>query len=120
MFRFDEGLTVYLHRDPVDVRMGINGLSTPVEQAMHLNPMVSALFVFGSRSLECRDRITGYVRQAIEFVTAKFDFRNHRVERQIRWRASRHLAKATEPECAAGSAVFVMAGMTFVLPGKGS
>lgn len=27
MFRFDEGLKVYLHRDPVDFRMGINGLS---------------------------------------------------------------------------------------------
>ncbi|ONJ29034.1 IS66 family insertion sequence element accessory protein TnpB [Burkholderia cenocepacia] len=51
MFRFDEGLKVYLHRDPVDFRMGINGLS---EQAMRLNPMTSALFVFGNRR---RDRI---------------------------------------------------------------
>ena len=54
MFRFDEGLKVYLHRDPVDFRMGINGLSILVEQAMRLNPMTSALFVFGNR---CRDRI---------------------------------------------------------------
>ncbi|KVH78766.1 transposase [Burkholderia ubonensis] len=54
MFRFDEGLKVYLHRDPVDFRMGINGLSILVEQAMHLNPMASALFVFGNRR---RDRI---------------------------------------------------------------
>lgn len=54
MFRFDEGLKVYLHRDPVDFRMGINGLSILVEQAMHLNPMISALFVFGNRR---RDRI---------------------------------------------------------------
>ncbi|MGS0990993.1 IS66 family insertion sequence element accessory protein TnpB [Burkholderia glumae] len=37
MFRFDEGLKVYLHRDPVDFRMGINGLSILVEQAMRLN-----------------------------------------------------------------------------------
>ena len=49
MFRFDEGLKVYLHRDPVDFRMGINGLSILVEQAMRLNPMTSALFVFGNR-----------------------------------------------------------------------
>ncbi|AKM45413.1 transposase [Burkholderia contaminans] len=54
MFRFDEALKVYLHRDPVDFRMGINGLSILVEQAMRLNPMTSALFVFGNRR---RDRI---------------------------------------------------------------
>ncbi|WP_217591172.1 IS66 family insertion sequence element accessory protein TnpB [Burkholderia sp. GbtcB21] len=54
MFRFDEELKVYLHRDPVDFRMGINGLSILVEHAMHLNPMISALFVFGNRR---RDRI---------------------------------------------------------------
>ncbi|KVC85091.1 IS66 family insertion sequence element accessory protein TnpB [Burkholderia ubonensis] len=54
MFRFDEGLKVYLHRDPVDFRVGINGLSILVEQAMRLNPMTSALFVFGNRR---RDRI---------------------------------------------------------------
>ncbi|MDN7646197.1 IS66 family insertion sequence element accessory protein TnpB [Burkholderia cenocepacia] len=54
MFRFDEELKVYLHRDPVDFRMGINGLSILAEQAMRLNPMTSALFVFGNRR---RDRI---------------------------------------------------------------
>ncbi|MGU8077215.1 IS66 family insertion sequence element accessory protein TnpB [Burkholderia pyrrocinia] len=54
MFRFDEGLKVYLHRDPVDFRMGINGLSILVEQVMRLNPMTSALFVFGNRR---RDRV---------------------------------------------------------------
>lgn len=54
MFRFDEGLKVYLYREPVDFRVGINGLSILVEQAMRLNPMVSALFVFGNRR---RDRI---------------------------------------------------------------
>lgn len=54
MFRFDEGLKVYLHREPVDFRVGINGLSIRVEQAMRLNPMTSALFVFGNRR---RDRI---------------------------------------------------------------
>lgn len=54
MFRFDEGLKVYLHRDPVDFRCGINSLSILVEQAMHLSPMAPALFVFGNRR---RDRI---------------------------------------------------------------
>ncbi|PAJ86117.1 IS66 family insertion sequence element accessory protein TnpB [Burkholderia ubonensis] len=54
MFRFDEGLKVYLHRDPVDFRKGINGLSILVEQAMCLNPMISALLVVSNRR---RDRI---------------------------------------------------------------
>ena len=54
MFRFDEGLKVYLYREPVDFRIGINGLSILVEQSMRLNPMASALFVFGNRR---RDRI---------------------------------------------------------------
>jgi transposase len=54
VFRFDEELKVYLHREPVDFRVGINGLSILVEQAMHLNPMAPALFVFGNRR---RDRV---------------------------------------------------------------
>jgi len=54
MFRFDDSLKVFLHRDPVDFRVGINGLSILVEQAMLLNPMSSALYVFGNRR---RDRI---------------------------------------------------------------
>ncbi|AJZ56127.1 putative transposase (plasmid) [Paraburkholderia fungorum] len=54
MFRFDESLKVYLHREPVDFRMGINGLSILVEQAMSLNPMARALYVFANRR---RDRI---------------------------------------------------------------
>jgi transposase len=54
VFRFDEGLKAYLHRDPVDFRIGINGLSILVEQAMALNPMAQALYVFGNRR---RDRI---------------------------------------------------------------
>ncbi|QBR04022.1 IS66 family insertion sequence element accessory protein TnpB (plasmid) [Paraburkholderia pallida] len=49
MFRFDEGLNVYLHRDPVDFRYGMNSLSILVEQAMGLNPMDSSLYVFTNR-----------------------------------------------------------------------
>lgn len=54
MFRFDAALSVYLHREPVDFRVGINGLAVRVEQALALNPMSAALFVFGNRR---RDRI---------------------------------------------------------------
>ena len=37
---------VYLHRDPVDFRKAINGLSVIVEQYMQLSPFNGALFVF--------------------------------------------------------------------------
>ncbi|AKM33172.1 transposase (plasmid) [Pandoraea faecigallinarum] len=54
MFRFDEGLKVYLHRDPVDFRYGMNSLSILVEQSMQLGPMDGSLYIFGNRR---RDRI---------------------------------------------------------------
>lgn len=54
MFRFDEGLKVYLHRDPVDFRYGMNSLSILVEQSMQLSPMDGSLYIFGNRR---RDRI---------------------------------------------------------------
>ncbi len=37
---------IYLHREPVDFRKAINGLSVIVEQAMGLSPFDPALFVF--------------------------------------------------------------------------
>jgi transposase len=54
MFCFDAGLKVYLHRDAVDGRKNINGLSLLVEQELGLDPFASALFVFSNRR---RDRI---------------------------------------------------------------
>ena len=54
MFRFEPGLKVYLHREPVDGRKAINGLVLLVEQGLGLNPFEPALFVFSNRR---RDRI---------------------------------------------------------------
>lgn len=34
MFRLDEGLKVYLHRQPIDFRLNINGLALMVEKAL--------------------------------------------------------------------------------------
>lgn len=45
---------VYLHREPVDFRKSLNGLSVLVEQAMGMSPFSEALFVFGCRS---RDKV---------------------------------------------------------------
>lgn len=41
--------TVYMHRDPVDFRKQINGLSAIVEQELALTPFTQALFVFINR-----------------------------------------------------------------------
>jgi transposase len=54
MFRFETGLKVYLHREPVDGRKAINGLALLVEQGLGLNPFEPAVFVFSNRR---RDRI---------------------------------------------------------------
>lgn len=54
MFRFDDGLKVYLHRDPVDFRLNINGLTVLVEQALGLDPFAQCVYVFSNRR---RDRV---------------------------------------------------------------
>ena len=45
---------IYLHREAVDFRKSINGLSVIVEQAMQHSPFDDALFVFCNRS---RDKL---------------------------------------------------------------
>jgi transposase len=54
MFRFEPGLKVYVHREPVDGRKAINGLALLVEQSLKLDPFAPAVFVFSNRR---RDRI---------------------------------------------------------------
>ena len=54
MFRFDQALKVYLHREAVDGRKNVNGLALLVEQEMKLDPFWAALFVFSNRR---RDRV---------------------------------------------------------------
>lgn len=60
-FRFDEELTVYLHRDAVDFRKSINGLAALVEQAMGLDPFAAAVYVFRNRRAD-RIKILGWDR----------------------------------------------------------
>ena len=38
MFRLDEALKVYLHREPIDFRLNINGLALLVDKALGLDP----------------------------------------------------------------------------------
>ena len=49
-----EDVPVYLHRQPVDFRKSINGLTQVVEKAMGHSAMEPALFVFGCRG---RDKV---------------------------------------------------------------
>jgi transposase len=49
MFRLADDLRVYLHRDPIDLRAGINSLAILVEQSMGLSPFERAVFVFCNR-----------------------------------------------------------------------
>jgi len=54
MFQFDEGLKVFLHRDAVDGRKGINGLAALIEQALGRDPFAPAVYAFSNKK---RDRI---------------------------------------------------------------
>jgi transposase len=49
MLRLDDSLRVYLHRDAIDFRAGINSLATLVEQSMQMDPFERAVFVFHNR-----------------------------------------------------------------------
>jgi len=49
MFRFEADLKVFLHREPIDFRAGINSLVGLVEQSMQLDPFARAVFAFHNR-----------------------------------------------------------------------
>jgi len=54
MRMFIDPVAVYLHREPVDFRVGINGLAARVEGEMALSPLSGALFLFGNKH---RDKV---------------------------------------------------------------
>jgi transposase len=54
MFRLGADLKVYLHREPIDFRAGINSLAVLVQETMALDPFVPAVFAFCNRR---RDRM---------------------------------------------------------------
>jgi transposase len=59
--RLDEGLKVYLHREPIDFRLNINGLATLVETALGLDPFAACAYVFSNRRRN-RVKILGWDR----------------------------------------------------------
>ena len=54
MFRLGADLKVYLHREPIDFRAGINSLAVLVQEVMELDPFAPAVFAFCNRR---RDRM---------------------------------------------------------------
>jgi transposase len=54
MFRLDGDLKVFMHREAIDFRKSINGLSVLVEQSMKLDPFARAVYAFTNRR---RDRV---------------------------------------------------------------
>lgn len=46
MIHWQDDIEIYLHRDPVDFRKAINGLSLIVSEEMELSPFDRAVFVF--------------------------------------------------------------------------
>jgi hypothetical protein len=49
MFSLSAYLKVYLHREPIDFRAGINSLAVLVQEVMELDPFVPAVFGMGKR-----------------------------------------------------------------------
>ena len=46
MIEWQRDIEIYLHREPVDFRKAINGLSVIVEEMLEISPFSQALFVF--------------------------------------------------------------------------
>ena len=49
MFRLSANLSIYLHRDAIDFRKSINGLSALVEQGLGRDAFAAAVYVFCNR-----------------------------------------------------------------------
>lgn len=76
MIHWDKNIRIHLHRDPVDFRKAINGLSMIIEQDMALSPFDTALFVFCNKR---RDKLkvlywdsTGFCLWQKQLVKDKF------------------------------------------------
>ena len=56
MFRFEPDLTVFLHREPIDFRAGINSLVALVEQSevAPFGPTVFSIFKWNAGRSRCR------------------------------------------------------------------
>ncbi|HHV7521227.1 TPA: IS66 family insertion sequence element accessory protein TnpB [Burkholderia orbicola] len=52
MLRFADDLRVYLYREPIDFRCGINTLAALVEDSMQMDPLARAVYAFHNRKCD--------------------------------------------------------------------
>jgi transposase len=52
MLRFADDLRVYLYREPIDFRCGINTLAALVEDSMQMDPLAHAVYAFHNRKCD--------------------------------------------------------------------
>ena len=55
---YGKGLKVYLHREPIDLRKGRNGLAAIAQEVMKVDPFSGALMIFVSKSYHAVTRPT--------------------------------------------------------------
>ena len=57
MFRLAADVGVYLHREPIDFRTGMNSLVRLVDHVMQLDPFSRAVFAFHNRRFATADQL---------------------------------------------------------------
>ena len=72
MFRLNANLAVYLHRDAIDFRKSINGLSALVEQGLGRDPFAAAVYVFCNRRCD-RIKLLGWDRNGFWLLHKRLD-----------------------------------------------
>jgi len=72
MFRLADDVKVYLHREPIDFRAGIDSLAILVEQSMQLDPFGRAVFAFCNRGRD-RMKLLFFDRQGFVLVLKRLE-----------------------------------------------
>jgi len=105
---FNDLPTIYLHREPVDFRKAVNGLSSLIEGELLMNPFDDCLYVFCNRS---RDKLkvlhwdqTGFVLWYKRLENDKFKWPNDELtsvievdEQSLSWLLSGLTIRPPEP-----------------------
>lgn len=52
MLRFADDLRVYLYREPINFRCGVNTLAALVEDSMQMDPLARAVYAFHNRKCD--------------------------------------------------------------------
>ena len=72
MFQLPADVPVYLHRAPVDFRLGMNGLAATVEHAMQRDPLARAVYAFCNRRCN-RIKLLLYDRTGFWLLTKRLE-----------------------------------------------